>query len=384
MRSSRLRRVSRPKFRAARKFLVAVLVMGSAGLTASLTGCITGDGTAGEFGRLLAEYPVVEEFELSSADNMPFTGGVSGVVKLSDDTSDAQLRDLSEGIVEFAADDELQTEDHTANQPSRVRVDLDFDGWRFPVLTAPESQQALLDVILDQRSDASIVSGAVSSRAYREDVTYVALQLTDAADAFAALDAASARYSEASMNPVVEADGSMAGEVSIELVGRSGPWLALAQQSYDAVGARVPLSVFAADAERISVTVGDERDAPLAASVVKAELGGSGITVFVQSELLALSPGATGEAARAVFATLDPAVVSSVESAWTDDRALQLRIDTIGNVDAVVDSLAQNAKSATLESIRITVGPPDDPEFSIEAPATELPRALREAQRNTD
>ena len=367
-----------------RTLTAALIILGSAGLTGSLTGCLTGDGAAGEFGRLLADESIVDTFELSSADNMPFTGGVGGVVELSDYTSEAQLRDLSERIVEFAAEDEAQADNHSADQPSRIQVDLLIDGWRFPVLTEPAAQQALLDVILDQRSDGSLTSGSVSSRAYRADVTHVALDLSEETNAFDALDNAATRFSEAGMSPVVAVDGPTPDGGSITLEGTPGPWLETARQSYDAVGAQVSLTAFEAEAEEITVTVREERDAPLAASALEAALGRSGITPFVQSELLTLAPRATGETARAVFATMDPGAFASVASAWSDDRNLQLQIDTVDHVDEVVDTLAENADAETLESIRISVGPPDDPTFRMESSAAELPRALREAQESND
>lgn len=357
------RRRRRHRLRAALAAAMCALV--------SLTGCMTGDGVASAFRQEFSADPAIESLDLSSADNMPFTGGVGGMVILRDGASDEQVRDVSGRIVEFAAGEADRRGE------ARVRIDIEVGEWRIPVLTETETNEAVLDLALAQRADAASVSGDIGSQDHRSDVTHVALHAVDAPSAFALFGETAGRFSERGLEPAITVAAESASEGSVELSGRPGPWLERAQHAYDGLRAEVALTSFRAEQDAFTVTVGSERDAPEAASIARAALGVPGIEVFVESNIVTLFPGATGDTVRSILADMGDERMETIDTVWTDDRTAAFHLKSVVDAEELAGVLAEDPRAAMLETITVSSGRPDEPTLELEETPSRLADSMR-------
>lgn len=357
-----MRRMSRPKR------LLAVAVACAAAM--SLTGCLAGSAEVADFTREFADAPAVERLDLSTADNMPFTGGVGGTVFLRPDLDDAQRRAFSEDVRMFGED--LIGD---ASDP-RYRIDLDGDGWRFPVLAEHAANENVLDLIEDYGSDPRVVSGAVRSSDYQRTVDHVSLVVAAPTDAFALFAESEKTLSAAARNAALTVESPGDSAVAVHVEGRPGPWLQTAREVYDGILAALPLRAFRASETELTLKVPDENDADAAATLAASLLGGAPVNVFVQSDLVTLAPGASGATTRALLSGLDAAAHTGLLAVWTDDRTASFRFDSRENAGAFGAALADAPEAAGFSTIEVTAGPADAPALRVTATPGDLAERL--------
>jgi len=128
--------------------LIAVSVLG---LSLAFAGC-TGDGEARAFERAFGGDPIVESMELTSRDNQPFTGGVSGDVFIDPAATDAEFLELVAGVG-----------DYTRENADRMggRVSLDVGGLEMTVTGDQATDDGSARLLVALRTDPSIVSASV-------------------------------------------------------------------------------------------------------------------------------------------------------------------------------------------------------------------------------
>ncbi|MGW9114097.1 hypothetical protein [Microbacterium sp. NPDC055683] len=318
--------------RAVARALVAASVLAAMLLPA---GCLTGDDVSGGLARDLADDPAVVATDLTTADGMPFTGGAGGTVTVVDDLDDDRLAAISERI-------------RSHDEGADVRVDVLLGGWRVPVLRDATRNEEALGVLRELRADDTLVSGSLGADDVHERLDGVSVVTRDPerAIAFVGGDAPDA--------PATRAAEDVDGVLSLR--GRAGEWVHRGAAAWRALTAEVPLVSTEIDEDGFDVRVLEEGDAARAQAILAHALDGSGMAVFVSSELVVLAPGAQGHAVRALIASLP----SPPMSAWSDDRAASLEFPTVDDLLAAARSVgATTLDPVTLSAPGIEVG--DDP-----------------------
>ena len=347
-----------------RKRLLAP-VLGACVLVLVLTGCVSGDAVLGSFEREFADDPAVLEVDLSSADNMPFTGGVGGTVILREDLAEEQLREFANRIVDFRAETDGDGDD------SRVRIDLAVDDWTFPVLATGKANTALLDVVVALRADSRLRSGTVTAADYRTDVTHATLVAASTAAISALISDVPVAFAAAGQTPSITLRSPRSAQSTFEVSGKLGPWALEALRVYEALQAEVAVTSFSAYETEVTVTLADERDVDVARTVAAGLLDQAQVMVFFQSDVVTLFPGAHGDQAREVLAAIDPESRASIVSAWTDDRSVAFTVGSIASVEPLTRPVA-DALGAADFPVTISVQEGADIAFSVEAPPKEL------------
>ncbi|GAA1628613.1 hypothetical protein [Leucobacter chromiireducens] len=345
-------------------------------LLVGLTGCMTGDGVHAAFTREFARDPAVVDLDLSSADNMPFTGGVGGEVTLRSDLGEAELRAFAERVREFGADHGgAATDQAGSSDPSRVRITLLLDEWRLPVLMDPEAGNALLEVFGELRGDARVQTGGFGTRDFTDSATSARLEVADGETAFALLAESPELFAGLGRMPEVTVATVPGVPERVVLTGAPGAWSDRAGAGYAALGAAAPLTAFEADPAAVTVTLASEADLARAEGVARGTLRyGDGGSVYFQSDLVTLFPGASGGSARVLLADLPVDASAGIESLWTDDHALQLGAPGARELAVIAAAVDQSPAAAGLGPVTIRVGPADEPTLAIEG----APGALAE------
>ncbi|MBC9926262.1 MULTISPECIES: hypothetical protein [unclassified Leucobacter] len=346
--------------------LVGVLLM-------TLSACATGDGVKKSFSQQFAGDPAVLRVDLSSADNMPFTGGVGGTVTLRDGLSDAAIRDFAERVGEFAAQ-------HAGDGAgSRVRIDLVMNDWAFPVLASPQANDALLTLLSELRADQRVSAATLSSKQYQSDVTHVTLVAATPAEIPALITDAPAAFAAAGMRPPMTLKSPAEEPAPIELSGRMGPWAEAAFHAYDALRAEIPLTSFRAEKDAVTVTLVDEHDLDIARALTQATLDSTSAEVFFQSDLVTLFPGARGDQARSLLAQVDAAALADVVSVWTNDQSATLTLNSTANLAELARAISDLQSSIALDQVTLAVGQGDEQTFRLQATPGELEASTRTA-----
>lgn len=337
-----------------------------------LSGCMTGDGMHAAFTREFARDPAVVDLDLSSADNMPFTGGVGGEVTLRSDLDDAELRAFVDRVREFGADrgaaDGTTAADQVASgESSRVRITLLLDGWRLPVLMDAQASDALLGVVAELRGDARVEAAGFGSQNFTNAASSARFEAADGGEAFTLLAESPELFATLGRMPEVTVATAPSAAERVVLTGVPGPWLERASAGYAALRAAVPLTAFEADPSAVTVTLASEADLERAEGLARATLQhGDGGSVYFQSDLVTLFPGATGGAARTLLAALPADARAGIESLWTDDRALQIGAADAQRLADIAAAVDGSAAAAGLGPVTIRVGPAAEPTLAIQ------------------
>lgn len=338
-------------------------------LSLALAGCMAGSEWVSSFSREFSDDPAVASLDLTTADNMPFTGGVGGTVLLRDGLDDAQTRAISEDVRKFGEQVESPPDD------PRFRITLDSDGWTFPVLADASSNSALLDLVLAFRADPRFASGEIRSADYRSTVSHVSVTTTHTADAFTAFSEATTAFSTLGPSAGFTITGPSDPEGSLKLSGNPGPWVQPAQQVYDALRSTVSLASFRAEESSITVTVSDESDAASAEEIAMVALDGAPLDIFVQSDLITLFPGARGTSARSVLAGLDANARDLIVGVWTDDASVSLHVDSVASAGTVAEALSHAPETSAFTAIELIEGSAAEPTLRVySAPETLMNR----------
>ncbi|MEV7691791.1 hypothetical protein AB0N73_00480 [Microbacterium sp. NPDC089189] len=320
-----------------------------------LTGC-SGDGAREDFAATFGDDATIAGIELSTADNMPFTGGVSAEVRAQAGATDAQLRALTDRLSAFAHD----------RADTDVRITLVADEATVPVFADAGLSARVLARAQSLRADERVASVALTSRPGEDRVSGVSVGLTgdDGAEAFAL----------ARSLPEVLADVTRSGRLhltvrgadeAVRIQGDAGAWIDDAERAWTAVAGAVPTTGLHAEPERLEVTLAREVDVAAAAAAASAAPGAPAV-VFA-SPLVDLGAGASGDAARALLAALDDARLSEVRTLWTDDGSIDLTVDSPARAASLAQAVSARPEASAFAAITVTAGAADDVALRVTA-----------------
>jgi len=340
-------------------------VLGLFLLTLVLAGCVSGDAVLGSFEREFANDPAVVSVDLSSADNMPFTGGVGGTVVLHDGLHDEQVREFVHRIVDFRA----QT--NGDRNEARVRIDLVMDGWKLPVLATGDANTALLDVVFALARDPRVRSGTIISSDFGSDIDHVSLVTATTTDFPTLITEAPAAFAETGQNPLITLHSPEGAESAVEVSGVMRAWAQEAFGAFEALQDQMPVTSFSAEESEITITLANERDVDAARMVVEHHLDPAQVEVFYQSDLVTLAPGAHGDRVREALARIDASLQPGLVAVWTDDRSMTVSADTVTSAQRMTEPLAEVLGEAEFP-VTIKVGGGGEEVFSLEASPVDL------------
>lgn len=312
---------------------------------ALLVGC-TGDGQVGQFKRAFSGDPAVASMELTSHDNQPFTGGVSGEVFARDGLDDESFSALAERISEYTAQH---------GEEMRGLVSLVVDGYRLRVTGDAAADSAAVDTLLALRADDRVRSAGVG-----ESSIGVVAADTDAAVSVA-------RGLPSPIDSDV-ADSFRFFRVSSEDgaidIGGELPDLANALATWDALDIDVPLQGMRLSEGSLVVTLQHEADFGRAQQLVAAMPDG-GTTPRLASDLVRLGLSSDGSRARELLSRLDAEVLPKIAWVWESDTRLQVAVRGGEDPEELIDILSDALPAGTTDA---TVRTADDVDSSIDIP----------------
>ncbi|UOQ56220.1 hypothetical protein MUN78_11020 [Leucobacter allii] len=336
-----------------------------------LAGC-GGDGARGDFARTFGGDPEIAGFELSTADNMPFTGGVSADVDARAGASETELHGLVERLSGFVRE----------HEDVGAVITVRADAITVPVFAETESSSAALAAALALAADDRVATVGLAAADGEDRITSAGLRLAEAAGvdaAFAlALDAPEL-LAEAAEDAVPWLSVRDA-ETAVRIQGRPGPWLETARSTWTTVAGALETTAISAEPERIDLTLADESDVAAATALVDAMPSQTAIPVVFSSPLVALGLNATGTSLRTLFAGLDPADRALVRTSWTDDAEASMRLASIDDAGTLARALATVPAASAFELLTLTVGAADDPTLRVTSAPAELAAAVTAAR----
>lgn len=351
---------------------VVLSLTGACLLALVLVGCMSGDGVQGAFEREFADDPAVVSVDLSTADRMPLSGGVSGTVVLRDGLDEAQVREFADRLIDFRD----RTDGDGAE--SRVRIDVAVNGWRFPVLATEEASAALLDVVFTLNADTRVLTGTISSADYRGSIDHASLVASATAEIPALITAVPAAFAAKGEHLPITLSSPDDEPSGFEVSGTLGTWAEEAFHAYEALRAETVVTSFQAEKGTIEVVLGNEADVDSARSVISDALGSTPFDVFYQSDLVILFPGARGDQARELLQAMDDESRASIVSVWTDDRSATVSVRSLASVRHVVAQIDAAPLPADF-LMTVAMGQGDHEIFSLQAPPRELAADVRTA-----
>lgn len=336
-----------------------------------LTAC-SGSALHADFRAAFAGDDAVGGFELSTADNMPFTDGLSAEVRARDGASADELRALADRLSGFARG-------HAGDD---VRITLAAEDMTVPVFADAEISADTVASALELRDDDRIDSVTVTGRTGPDQVTGVSLHLTESGAA-----AAAAAFDLARSVPVLLEDlvgGSslhltIRADESVKIDGIAGAWIDDVERAWTVVSTAVPTTGLSAEPGRVEVVLAAETDLATAQSLA-ATLTGELAVVFA-SPLVALGADASGESVRVLLQALEPAHVTEVRSVWTDDRRAVFFVDSVRRAPALAAAVSSRPEASAFETLSVTVGSPDAPVLSVTAVPARLGGAVEAARK---
>ena len=283
-----------------------------------LTAC-TGDSAAGDFRRAFADDPAVASLELTSHDNQPFTGGVSGDVVARDGLPDEDVLALAGRLGDY-------TEEHAAAMQGRVT--LVADRLECEITGEGGQDDECVSVLIALRADGRATSGTISPPSVSVATPGVGDGVSLARDLPTVLAAVTPERSWAitirSDDGAVHLDGMDAGRSSAVV------------SAWDGISADVPLTGVSSDEEEgVTFALAHEADLARASDLAAPFFAGSDVEVRFSSELVQLGES-DGRAARAFLDGLDAAVAADIDSVWESNARMQVFVATARKLPGLV------------------------------------------------
>ncbi|GAA3646777.1 hypothetical protein GCM10022202_02540 [Microbacterium marinilacus] len=296
-------------------------------------GC-TGDGESAAFQRAFADDPSVESMKLTSHDNQPFTGGVSGEVVAREALADEDFAALVGRIG-----------DYTRENGDRMqgRVSLVVDGFEMEVTGDEGHDDEAVGLLLALRADARVISATVgdSSLVLVGSGTAEAVEL--ARDLPALRDEVAPGLPDTATVRAEDGDVDLRGSTAAR-----GDALRL----WDALTAEVPLAGLRARNEPVVVVaLRDESDLSAARRVAAGVALGPGTSVRFASDVVRLGDS-DGEDARLLLSSLDEELRDRIAYVWISGARVQVAVrieaDLAGMADAVDAALPARITDASM------------------------------------
>ena len=331
-------------------------------ITIAFTAC-SGDSVRGDFARAFGSDPAVAHLDLSTADNMPFTGGVGGTVTIADGVSDEALHDLATHMSAFAAD----------RPDGEVSIVLDAEGGALevPIFAVERLTTDALDRALTLLDDPRVEAVSLVAADGETGISSVSMQVATAPDTFALAMAAPDQLRAVTSGTQLFVHVASKQDRS-RVKGDAGPWIGEAERLWTTVAASVPITGVQAEPERTTFTLAHEKDLATAEAVLPTSQSAAGTSVAFASQLVSLGSDATGETARAVLADLSPTVSATILQVWTNDHESRWTVATPAHAVALANEIAAQPAAAQFETLTVTSGDPGAPDFSVQASPAQL------------
>lgn len=313
----------------------------------SLAGC-TGDGEAAAFERAFRGDAAVQSVDLTSGDNQPFSGGVSGEVIARDDIRDEEFTALAARIGDYTREN---------GERMRGRVSLVADGFGVLIVGNAAADEAATRLLLVLRGDDRVDAVTIEESA----LSVVAVGAGEAVDV--------ARDLPASLNGAVSERVRFVSvrtdDRAVDLAGAPSS-LRSALALWDAVGASVPLSgIRLRDTGDLTLTLAREADLDRARDAAGAA------PVRFASELIRLGDS-DGGTARSLVARLDASVLARISSVWASDTRLQIAVRTAADAVSLAPAI-ETALPAGLTAATVVVDGDSETRMTLAPPATTAP-----------
>ncbi|MEV4667615.1 hypothetical protein [Microbacterium sp. LWO12-1.2] len=332
-------------------------------ITVSLLTACSGSALHGDFRAAFAGDETVEDFELSTADNMPFTDGLSAEVRARDTASGDELVALADRLSEFARE-------HAAED---VRITIEAADLTVPVFADAEISAGAMARGLDLVDDDRVDSVILSARTEAKGVTGVSVQLAEHGAGSPVLAFDLARTIPMLLDDVTGGANlhlAIVADDRVRIDGNAGAWVDDVEQVWRAVSNEVTVTALRAEPGRLKLTLAKEAD--LAAAQELSAATEADLVVVFASPLVLLGADASGDSARALLGAVAPADVSGVRNVWTDDDRVEFFVDSVAQARSAATALSARPESAAFTTLTVTVGDPDEPSLSVTAAPTRL------------
>lgn len=317
-----------------------VLAVGAAlALTAMLVSGCTGDGEAGAFAAEFADDPAVASVELTSHDNQPFTGGVSGQVVAREGLADHEVSALADRLSSYAREN---------GERMRGLVSLLADDVELIVTGHLETDAAAVGTALALRADERVVSGEIAE----SFISLVGVDVSAAIELIRDLPEL-----VATAPPEARAELFVRTEDRVVDVGDAPPRVAGALAAWDALAVEVPLAGMRLREDALVMTLVEEADYARAADRAAA-LDDADPRLAFASDLIRLGE-TDGVRARDLVARLEASQLEHIAYVWESGTRLQIAVTSKRHLDAVAGSVTAALPEGTTEAWVVVDGDPD-------------------------
>ncbi len=309
-------------------------------LTAVLVSGCTGDGEAGAFAAEFGDDPAVASLELTSHDNQPFTGGVSGQVVAREGLTDHEVSALVDRLSSYTREN---------GERMRGLVSLLADDVELIITGHLETDAAAVGTALALRADERVMSAEI-------------------AESFIALVSADVGAAVELIRDLPELTATAPPEARVELfvrtedrvvdVGDAPQRVAGALAAWDALVAEVPLTGMRLRDDVLVMTLAQEADYARAAERARVLLPEAEPRLAFASELIRLGES-DGVRARDLVDRLDAHDLERIAYVWESGSRLQIAVTSKRHMDAVARSVTAVLPEGTTEAWVVVDGDPD-------------------------
>ncbi|MDR6199307.1 hypothetical protein QE374_001216 [Microbacterium sp. SORGH_AS428] len=300
-------------------------------LTAMLASGCTGDGEAGAFAAEFGDDAAVASVELTSHDNQPFTGGVSGQVVARDGLADHEVSALADRLSSYTREN---------GERMRGLVSLLADDVELIVTGHLETDAAAVGTALALRADERVVSAEIAE-------SFIALV---GADVGAAVELIRGLPElTATAPPEARSELFVRTQDRVVDVGDAPPRVAGALAAWDALVAEVPLTGMRLRDDALVMTLAQEADYARAAERAASLLPQAEPRLAFASDIIRLGE-ADGARARDLVGRLDASELERIAYVWESGSRLQIAVTSKHHLDAVARSVTAALPEGTTEA----------------------------------
>jgi hypothetical protein len=327
-----------------------------------LTAC-TGDRAAADFEAAFVDDPAVVSIELTSHDNQPFTGGVSGEVLAAAGLPDDEFSALVDRLSGYTA----AHADSMRGQVTVVGEDVSL-----PVTGVAADDASNARLLLSLRTQPGFLSAALTL----DHRAHVAARVVTADDALALAQRVPSLAEDAGIAAAPGARVRTADDMT-DLSALSTAQLAEAAAVWAAVTREVPAVGIRADGTAITIALSQESDLARAAAAAASVRDTSQIRFA--SDLVRLGD-ADGALARALWDELGIDARETVDYVWESNAVLQVATIDAGSLPGAVTPVAAAAAEAGAPSVQLRAQEPKEVSVDLTSAADldALPLALAE------
>lgn len=309
-------------------------------LTAMLVSGCTGDGEAGAFAAEFGDDPAVASVELTSHDNQPFTGGVSGQVVARAELADHELSALADRLSSYTREN---------SERMRGLVSLLADDVELIVTGHLETDAAAAETVLILRADERVVSAEIAE-------SFIALVGVDVAAAIELMrelpelvaQAPSAARSELFVR--TEDRAVDVGDAPERVEGALAAWDTLVED--------VPLTGMRLRDDGLVMTLAKEEDYARAEDRAAALASDDEPRLAFASDLIRLGE-TDGARARELVGRLDDPELERIAYVWESGSRLQIAVTSQRHLDALARSVTSALPAGTTEAWVVVDGDPE-------------------------